>query len=218
MMAKSRPRYDVGSGGAPRAGAGLSKVQRDVIKQVSLLAARHQWQMLVDYLAESAARVAQQIEVEVPQVAAGVYGNLAVALQALKRYEEAAPLHQKAHALFTEVGHATGMDLAAKNLGVCQANMPRLPTPQQGSSLTGDGVSRDELLRQPDSPSVEESGVTPEELPEPWVGHGRPVQRVHRAHGAVYGSTRLAEAFAPQHDGKGSDASVPRQKRTPAER
>ena len=82
MMAKSRSRYDVGSGGAPRAGAGLSKVQRDVIKQVSLLAAKHQWQMLVDYLAESAARVAQQIEVEVPQVAAGVYGNLAVALQA----------------------------------------------------------------------------------------------------------------------------------------
>ena len=81
-MAKSRSRYDVGSGGAPRAGAGLSKVQRDVIKQVSLLAAKHQWQMLVDYLAESAARVAQQIEVEVPQVAAGVYGNLAVALQA----------------------------------------------------------------------------------------------------------------------------------------
>ena len=145
-----------------------------------------------------------------------VYDNACV--QALKRYEEAAPLHQKAHALFTEVGHATGMDLAAKNLGVCQANMPRLPTPQQGSSLTGDGVSRDELLRQPDSPSAEESGVTPEELPEPWVGHGRPVQRVHRAHGAVYGSTRLAEASAPQHDGKGNDASVPRQKQTPAER
>ena len=82
MMAKSRSRYDVGSGGAPRAGAGLSKVQRDVIKQVSLLAAKHQWQMLVDYLAESAARVARQIEAEVPQVAAGVYGNLAVALQA----------------------------------------------------------------------------------------------------------------------------------------
>ena len=145
-----------------------------------------------------------------------VYDNACV--QALKRYEEAAPLHQKAHALFTEVGHATGMDLAAKNLGVCQANMPRLPTPQQASSPTSEGVSPDETLREPDSPSPEESGGAPEELPEPRVGHKGPVQRVHRAHGAVYGSTRLPEASAPQHDGTGNEASVPRQKQTPAER